>query len=78
MIMYSSNENQCVKAMETPISDNISKKCINYVKYVKELWQKKTEWCLCYCSKLLIKINNSNNIVESSIRIFKDIFTWRN
>jgi len=76
-ILYSSNEHECVKAMDTLISDNISKKYINYIRYIEKLWQRRTEWCLCYRSKLSIRGNNTNNIVESSIRIFKDIVLER-
>lgn len=32
-ILYSSNEHECVKVMDTLISDNISKKYINYIRY---------------------------------------------
>ncbi|KAF0756879.1 Uncharacterized protein FWK35_00017974 [Aphis craccivora] len=54
-ILYSSNEHECVKAMDTLISDNISKKYINYIRYIEKLWQRRTEWCLCYRSKLSIR-----------------------
>lgn len=41
-IIYFSNENERIKAMETFNSDNISKKYINYIKYVEKLWQRRT------------------------------------
>lgn len=57
--------------------DTSSNKYINYLNYVEKLWKRNTEWCLCFRSKLPISGNNTNNIVEALIRIFKDIVLER-
>jgi len=76
-VMYATNEDECMKEMNNLKMDSCSKKYINYLNYVEKLWKRNTEWCLCFRSKLAIRGNNTNNIVEASIRVFKDIVLER-
>lgn len=75
--MYATNEDECIKEMDNLKMDTCSSKYINYLNYVEKLRKRNTEWCLCFRSKLPIRGNNTNNIVEASIRIFKDIVLER-
>lgn len=76
-VMYATNEDECIKEMDNLKMDTCSSKYINYLNYVEKLRKRNTEWCLCFRSKLPIRGNNTNNIVEASIRIFKDIVLER-
>ncbi|XP_050299938.1 uncharacterized protein LOC126738583 [Anthonomus grandis grandis] len=38
---------------------------------------RKDKWCLCFRKNVMTRGNNTNNFVESSIRIFKDIVLQR-
>lgn len=44
---------------------------------MKKLWHKRQEWCIVLRKNILIRGNNTNNYMEVSIRVFKDIVLQR-
>ncbi|KAJ8932022.1 hypothetical protein NQ314_015016 [Rhamnusium bicolor] len=42
-----------------------------------EMWKRNSEWCHCFRTGMTTRSHNTNNIVEVSIRIFKDIVLKR-
>ncbi|XP_050313182.1 uncharacterized protein LOC126748179 [Anthonomus grandis grandis] len=59
------------------MNDSIVQKYDNLKTYVNKFWVRKEEWCLCFRKNVMTRGNNTNNFVESSIRIFKDIVLQR-
>lgn len=53
----------------------INNKYVN--EYTTKLWMRKSEWCLAYRKEIITRGNNTNNYIEASIRIFKDIVLQR-
>lgn len=49
----------------------------NFVNYLKNLWERKNEWCHFYRQSLCTRGHNTNNFVEASIRVLKDIILER-
>lgn len=76
-VVYSSNEVNCVAEKEKLVKDDIFQKYTNFQEYFRKLWIRNREWCLCFCSTQITRGNNTNNIVEASIRIFKDVVLER-
>lgn len=62
---------------ELIITDSISNLYDNFLKHCTLLLKRKYEWCICYRTNMITRGHNTNNIVESSIRIFKDIVLER-
>jgi len=48
-----------------------------FAKHMSKLKSRMGEWAVCYRKNLQIHGHNTNNIVEASIRIFKDIVLER-
>lgn len=76
-VLFAPNESDCQNIMNTLQNDNVAKKYSKYLNYIQNLWNRKTDWCLCFRSKLTTRGHNTNNYVESSIRIFKDVVLQR-
>lgn len=76
-VVYSSTDIECELAMKSLLKDTVTKKYNNFFKYTEQLWNRKTEWCLCSRASLTTRGHNTNNTVEASIRIFKDIVLER-
>lgn len=73
-VLYASSSEEC----EEIYNDlNNSCKYQNFSKYLTTLWKRKDEWCLHYRKALITRGHNTNNLVESSIRIPKDIILER-
>ncbi|KAJ8929794.1 hypothetical protein NQ314_017483 [Rhamnusium bicolor] len=52
-------------------------KYINFVDYVKNLWERRDEWCHFYRQSLCTRGHNTNNYVGASIRVLKDVMLER-
>ena len=45
----------------------------NYLSYVRNQWDQRNEWALCYRKHLLVRGNETNNCAEAGMRILKDL-----
>lgn len=52
-------------------------KYTNFVNFLKNLWERRNEWCHFYRKSLCTKGHNTNNFVETSERCLKDIILER-
>lgn len=73
-IIFAQTEEECEEYYHTLIS---SCEYGNFVNYIKCLWLRRAEWCHWYRKLLSTRGHNTNNFVESSIRIVKDIILER-
>lgn len=71
-VLYAQNEIDCELHKESLCENTIAKKYKLFLDYFSNLWQRRHEWCHCFRSKYRTRGHNTNNIVEVSIRIFKD------
>ena len=55
----------------------ISRMYPRFLRHVEKYWMRREEWAYTFRHSLCTRGNNTNNIVESSIRIFKDIVLER-
>lgn len=72
-VLFTHDENIALKGMDELCND----KNILFSKHMLSLKNTKKEWAVCYRKKLFTHCHNTNNIIESSIRIFKDIVLER-
>ena len=76
-VLYASDEETATRNFTNLTSDAVAKGNEIMINYFSKLWSRKVEWCLCYRNDLLTRGNNTNNYVEASIRIFKDVVLQR-
>lgn len=76
-ILYSNTIEEIRENYDHILNDAIFKKYDNIQAHVANYWDRREEWSLAYRSTLLTRGNNTNNYVEASIRIFKDIVLQR-
>lgn len=76
-IMYALTVEEANDYFNEFMKDNIVQKYDNLKTHVSKFWLRKEEWCLCFRKNVMTRGNNTNNFVESSIRIFKDIVLQR-
>ncbi|KFM72869.1 hypothetical protein X975_16842, partial [Stegodyphus mimosarum] len=72
-ILYTPNELAGTEEYFTLLHDPCASKYENYISHVEMLWERRIKWAICYRAGTSFKGHNTNNMVESSIRIFKDI-----
>lgn len=77
-IAYADNEENLVEMVDILMkTDQTSVKYPRFKNHCASLLNRKKEWCIAYRSTLRTREHNTNNIVESSIRVFKDIVLER-
>ncbi|XP_050295894.1 uncharacterized protein LOC126735849 isoform X2 [Anthonomus grandis grandis] len=76
-ILYAKEEIDCELFKQALCESEIAKKYINYLEYFDKMWQRKQEWCHYFRKTLCNRGHNTNNIVEVSIRLFKDLVLQR-
>lgn len=74
-ILYATNEIDVELLYKTLLDD--CKKYSLLVEYLKTYWLRRTEWCHFHRKHLLTRGHNTNNYVEASIRVFKDVILQR-
>jgi len=72
-VMYSPNEIEAKVMMDELCND----KSTLFSKYMMTYRNRMLEWCICYRTQFPTHGHNTNNIVEASIRVFKDIVLER-
>jgi hypothetical protein len=72
-VLFAHDEDVALKLMEELCNDSN----VIFSKHMISLKNRMTEWAVCFRKKLSIHGYNTNNIIESSIRIFKDIVLQR-
>lgn len=76
-LLYCKDEISFEELKSSLLLDSVVQQYPHLILYLNNLLSRKEEWALCYRSNLLTRGHNTNNIVESSIRIFKDIVLVR-
>jgi len=71
-IVFERDVTACEELMKEFLLNHLVLKYPLLVKHLTQFWKRKTEWCICYRSSYLTRGHNTNNMVEVSIRIFKD------
>lgn len=74
-IMYATSEIECELFYKTLLNDYKNNDAL--INYINSYWIKRREWCHNYRKELLTRGHNTNNYVEASIRIFKDLILHR-
>ena len=55
----------------------VVKKYTNFVSHMKNFWERRREWTVCFRDDTLMRGTDTNNYAESGIRILKDIIFKR-
>ena len=55
----------------------VVKKYMNFVSHMKNIWERRREWAVCFRDDTLMRGIDTNNYAESGIRILKDIIFKR-
>lgn len=76
-MMFAKNEIDFEIEVTAVSIDNISEQYPKFISHVDKLLLRKKEWCICFRENLTTRGHNTNNIVEASIRIFKDCILIR-
>jgi len=72
-LLFSHNEIEVLKGMDELCKD----KNVQFAKYMTLLKNRMQEWVVCYRKHLFIHGHNTKNVIESSIRILKDVVLER-
>lgn len=72
-LLYSVCEEDAEEIYQEFLQNKIHLLYGNFVQYIRNMWERKTEWILCFRTQLVTRGNDTNNFAEDSIRIFKDI-----
>ena len=76
-ILYAHSEAEANQAYEEFCRDEVIL-CYDKLKnYMQSLWDRREEWAICFRHKILNRGHNTNNFVEASIRVFKDVVLQR-
>lgn len=76
-ILYSKEEIDCELFKQALCESEIACKYINFLDYFDKMWQRRQDWCHYFRKKLWNRGHNTNNLVEVSIRLFKDLVLQR-
>lgn len=76
-ILYAANVIDCNELIEAALESDLVQKYPQFSKYLENLAQRKIEWCVAYRQDCLTRGHNTNNLVEASIRVFKDVVLKR-
>jgi len=68
---------ECEEAWKGLEEDDVALKYPRFLAHLSTMWDRRKEWCLCFRGDLLTRGHNTNNFVEASIRVFKDIVLER-
>nr|XP_023019302.1 uncharacterized protein LOC111508109 [Leptinotarsa decemlineata] len=76
-ILYAHSETEINQAHEEFFKDEVILSYDKLQSYMQSLWDRREEWAVCFRHKILTRGHNTNNLVEASIHIFKDIVLQR-
>ena len=76
-VVYASTVSDCENYNEALLANETVGKYTLFLDHVAALWLRKSAWCIALRASLSTRGNNTNNFVEASIRIFKDIVLQR-
>lgn len=78
LVIFANTDEECTEYFQNLIQEYCHDNNYQNLKiYLEAHWSRRQEWCLHYRNNLITRGNNTNNYVESSIRIFKDIVLER-
>lgn len=69
-ILYAQDEDSATECYNAALAAGSAHP--NWQQYLENLWERKTEWATCYRLFPEIRGNNTNNVVERSVGIYKD------
>ncbi|KAJ8947638.1 hypothetical protein NQ314_008571 [Rhamnusium bicolor] len=76
-IIYSSCIEEAESQYDIMLTESRCKTYPHLMAHIASIWERRTEWCLYLRKDVITRGNNTNNYVEASIRIFKDIVLQR-
>lgn len=76
-ILYAENEEQAEHYYKIIMCSAAVASNISLQSYIKKLWHRRQEWCIALRGNILTRGNNTNNYMEASIRVFKDVVLQR-
>lgn len=71
-IVFERDVTACEELMKEFLSHHLVLKYPLLQEHLSQFWERKSEWCICYRSSYFTRGHNTNNMVEVSIRIFKE------
>jgi hypothetical protein len=71
-MVYALNEEGLQGKFNTLCGDSIAKKYVRYVEYCEKMYERRRQWAVCYRKELPMRGNDTNNYVESAMRVLKD------
>jgi hypothetical protein len=76
-VLFAMDTTACEANYESVCSDNRAIKYSYFLDHLARLWDRRKEWALNFRSQIITRGHNTNNLVEASIRIFKDVVLER-
>ena len=76
-LTYCKTESALQSQYEHLLASATTKKYPNFIKHLKEIWEKRFSWAHCYRQSLLIRGNHTNNYAEAGIKIIKEMVFCR-
>ena len=72
-LVYAKTESELKGEYSTFENDSTVKKYKNFSSHMKQFWERRREWAICFRTASTMRGINTNNYAESGIRILKDI-----
>ena len=76
-LTYCKTESALQTQFEHLLTSVTANKYPNFIKHLKEIWEKRFSWAHCYGQSLLIRGNHKNNYAEAGIKIIKEMVFCR-
>lgn len=76
-ILYETDVTICNELIDEVFNNDLVMKYSSFSDYFEKLCRRKTEWYIAYRTCYVTRGRNTNNLVEASIRVFKDIVSKR-
>uniref|UniRef100_T1JC37 SWIM-type domain-containing protein n=1 Tax=Strigamia maritima TaxID=126957 RepID=T1JC37_STRMM len=77
VILYSNAKESLNTSYETLLTDKTVLNYPNYIRHIKDLFERREEWALYFRLNSLTRGVNTNNFAEASFRIIKDVILGR-
>ncbi|KAJ8928871.1 hypothetical protein NQ314_018506 [Rhamnusium bicolor] len=76
-ILCETDITNCNELIDVALKDDLIIKYPQFKSYFEAIIERKSEWCIAYRQNCLTRGRNTNNLVEASIRVFKDVVLKR-
>ncbi len=76
-LVYSKTERKLNNAYSALLKNETVATYPNFQTHIKNHWQWRQQWAICYRNNIMTRGNNTNNLSEAGIKIIKELIFGR-